>query len=166
MSIASYLLVHNKCLIEFHACSKPSTYIKIWCHLLVPVPTICQFLHPSFKLLLVPANITENFPGKKTIIVFFSVTLYWIYNNNYKNKVFCMGNWYLVVIIILLYPWNSRFHCFGAWGVTMFSNPHFKCCQTRGRLWNSLNDYQKLYTNRVRWSKKKLDLEKNQFWKY
>ena len=48
----------------------------------------------------------------------------------------------------------------------MFSHLYFKCRQTRGRLRNSPNDCRKLYINSVRSSKRKLDLEKNQFWEY
>ena len=129
-------------------------------HLSVPASIFQAFISPCNHLRELPRYKNDN-------CFFFSVTLHWIYNYNQKNKVFWMPKWYLVVIIILLYTWNTTvFSVLGVWRVTMFSYLYFKFCQTRGRLWNSPNDCQKLYINRVRRRKRKLDLEKNQFWEY
>ena len=120
-----------------------------------------------FQAIISPCNHLRDLPRYENDNFFFSVTLHWIYNYNYKNKVFWIPKWYLVKIIILLCPWNTdAFSVLGASRVTMFSHLYFKCRQTRGRLRNSPNDCRKLYINSVRSSKRKLDLEKNQFWEY
>ena len=156
----------NKYLIEFHAWSKPSTYIKIWCHLLVLAPIIYQFLHPFFKLLLVPATIAKNSPDTKMIIdiclshyiEFMIATTRSSFSDG--KMIFCSNNYTSLSLK------HSCFLRFGGWSVSMLSYLYFKCYQTRARLLSSRNEYQKLHINRVRWSKRKMDLEKSQFWEY
>ena len=49
------------------------------------------------------------------------------------------------------------------WRVSMFSHLYFKRWQTRGRLLNSWNGYQKLHIVRAKWSWRKMELEKKSF---
>ena len=60
-----------------------------------------------------------------------------------------------------LFMKRSCFLRVGGWRVSMFSHLYFKCWQTRGRLLNSWNGYQKLHINRVQWIWRKMQLEKN-----
>ena len=149
-------------MIEFHAWSKHSTYIKIWCHLLVLAPIIYQFLRPFFKPLLVPATISMNSPDTKMIIVI-SLSHYIEFIVATTRSRFLDGK---MISCSNNYTFLSLKHIcflrFGGWSVSMLSYLYFKCYQTRARLLNSRNEYQKLHINRVRWSKRKLDLEKSQ----
>ena len=98
---------------------------------------------------------------------FLFVTLYWVYNYKCQTNVFQMAKRYLVVIIMLfLFMKHNCFLCVGGWRVSMFSHLYFKCWQTRGRLWNSWNCYQKLHINGIKWSWRKMELEKNYFGEY
>ena len=143
-------------------------------------PYLNQFLMPFISLcshhLLVPASIFHAFvslcthlrelPRYKNDHWFLSVTLQWIYNYKCQTNVFWKAKRYLAVIITLPYSWNSCFLRVGDWRVSMFSHLYFKCWQTRGRLLNSWNGYQKLHFIRAKWSWRKMELEKNQFWGY
>ena len=153
-------------MIEFHAWSKYSTYIKIWCHLLVLTPIIYQFLHPFFKPLLVPATISKNSRDTKMIIViclshYIEFIIATTSSRFLDGKMISYSNNYTSLSLK-----HSCFLRFGGWSVSMLSYLYFKCYQTRARLLNSRNEYQKLHINRVRWSKRKMDSEKSQFWQY
>ena len=104
---------------------------------------------------------------KNDLNLFLSVTLHWIYNYKCQTKVFSdgktitRGNNYTS-----LFMKRSCFLRVGGWRVSMFSHLYFKCWKTRGRLLNSWNGYQKLHINIVKWSWRKMELEKNLFWEY
>ena len=65
-----------------------------------------------------------------------------------------------------LFMKHSCFLRVGGWRVSVFSHLYFKCRQTRGRLLNYWNGYQKLNINRVKWSWRKIELQENHFWEY
>ena len=118
---------------------------------------------------LVLASIFHAFvsPCTQNDQLFLSVTLHWIYNYKCQTKVFSdgktisRGNNYTS-----LFMKHSCFLRVGGWRVSMFSHLYFKCWKTTGRLLNSWNGYQKLHINIVKWSWRKMELEKNNFWKY
>ena len=62
-----------------------------------------------------------------------------------------------------LFMKHSCFLGVGDWKVSMFSHLYFECWQTRGRLLNSWNGYQKLHIIRAKWSWRKMELEKNPY---
>ena len=72
------------------------------------------------------------------------------------GKTISCGNSYISLFIK-----HSYFLRVGGWRVSIISHLYIKCWQTRGRLLNSWNSYQKLHINRVKWSLRKMELEKN-----
>ena len=132
---------------------------------------LIPFISPCSQHLLVPASIFHAFvspcthlrelPRSKNDHWLLSVTLQWTYNCKCQTNVFLdgktipCGNNYTS-----LFMKHSCFLRVGGWRVNMLSHLYFKCWQTRGRLLNSWNGYQKLHIIRANWSWRKMALEK------
>ena len=134
-------------------------------------PYLNQFLMPFIircsHHLLVPASIFHAFVSSCTYLRELPryKNYHWVLFNTFgcflDGKTISPGNNYTS-----LFMKHSCFLRVRGWKVSMFSHLYFKCWQTRGRLLNSWNGYQKLHIIRAKWSWRKMELEKNHFCGY